>query len=143
LILELSDDLIEDGVLLISLGFVFSVDFSLVFEITDGLLEGVVRFLDDGSGLDLLGDGGSNLGGGSVGVELLSLVFLFELVDFSFGGGQPSSELPGSVDFVFLEVLNGFLNSGFKILEDLKELFREGTVSLSWGTLHLFFGFTA
>ena len=54
LIFEWSHDLVKNGVLLISLGFWFSIDFSLVFKIWDSLLKGVLWFLEDDDGLSLL-----------------------------------------------------------------------------------------
>lgn len=61
LVLELGDDLVEDGVLLVSLGLVLGVHLALVLEVGDGLLEGVFRLLEDGQGLGLLGEGGLDL----------------------------------------------------------------------------------
>jgi len=93
LILEGGDDLIEDSILFVSLGLVVSVNFTLVLEVSDGLLEGISGFLDDGQGLGLLGKGGLDLGGGSVGVEGLSGGFFLELADFSLRCGEPERSI--------------------------------------------------
>jgi len=86
LVLELGDDLIEDGVLLVSLGLVLGVNFTLVLEVGDGLLEGIFRLLEDGQSLGLLGKSGLDLSLASVSVEGLALVLLLEVKDFSLGG---------------------------------------------------------
>jgi len=142
LVLELSDDLVEDGVFLVSLGLVLSVDFALVLEIGDGLLEGVFRLLKDGQSLGLLGKGGLDLSLASVGIEGLALVLLLEVLDFSLGGGEPLGELPGGFDLVGLKVGEGFLDSLFKVVKNLDELLGEGSSSSSWGrSLFLFYLF--
>jgi hypothetical protein len=61
LVLELGDDLVEDGVFLVSLGLAFGVHFSLVGEVGDGLLEGIFGLLEDDGGLSLGGKGGLDL----------------------------------------------------------------------------------
>jgi hypothetical protein len=50
------------------------------------LLEGIFRLLEDGQSLNLLGKSSLDLSLASVGIEGLSLVLGFEVVDFSFGG---------------------------------------------------------
>jgi len=86
LILEGSDDLIKDGVLLVSLGLSLSVDFTFVLEVGDGLLKGIFRLLKDDKGLSLLAEGSCDLCLASVGIEGLALVLLLEMEDLSFGG---------------------------------------------------------
>lgn len=93
LLLEHYDHLVQDGVLLVSLGLVGSVLLSLCFQISLGLVKCVLGLLEDDLRLGLLGEGGLDLlnyhsiayGGGSVGEDLLSLVFDLELGDFGFG----------------------------------------------------------
>lgn len=81
--LELGDNLVEEGVLLVSLGFGLTVNFSLVLEVRDSLIEGVSGLLEDNVDLGLLGDGSLDLLGGAVSVKGLSLVFGNESIDFS------------------------------------------------------------
>lgn len=83
--LEHGDNFIKNGVFFVSLGLFFSIMSSLFFKISDGLIKGVLRFLEDDVALGLLGKGGLDLSGESVGIDLLSFEFSFKPLDFSLG----------------------------------------------------------
>lgn len=91
MLLEHGDHLIEDGVLFISLGLCRSILSSLVFEVRDGLVDGISGFLEDDVALGLLSESSLDLGGASVSIDLLSLVLLNEVLVFSAGRSEPCS----------------------------------------------------
>ena len=61
MIFEQGDYFVKDGVLFVSLGFFLGVALSLVFEVGNGLVEGILGFLEDDLALGLLGKGGLDL----------------------------------------------------------------------------------
>jgi hypothetical protein len=85
LVLEHGDDLIKDGVLLITLGLFFGIDFTLDFKVSNSLVEGVLGFLKDLGAFSLLGKGGLDLGGTSVGIDGLAFVLGGQEGEFSLG----------------------------------------------------------
>lgn len=115
---------------MISLGLSLGVNFTLVFEIADGLCEGITGLLKDNVDLGLLGDGSLDLVGRSIGVEDLSVVLDLQVVNFSSGRSNPCGELPSSGDFVLFKVLDGILHSGLEVFKDGVDLFGKGSLSL-------------
>jgi hypothetical protein len=85
LVLEHGDDLVKDGVLLITLSLFFSIYFTFGLKVSNGLIKGVLGLLQDLGGFGLLGEGGLDLGGASVSVDGLALVFGFQESEFSLG----------------------------------------------------------
>jgi hypothetical protein len=85
LVLEHGDDLIKDGVLLVALGLLLSIDFTFGFEVGNGLVKGVLALLEDLGALGLLGKGGLDLSGASVSVDGLALVLGGKEGEFGLG----------------------------------------------------------
>ncbi len=61
LVLEHGDDFIKNGIFFISLGFFRGINLSLGFKISNGLIKGVLWFLQDNLWFGLLSEGGLDL----------------------------------------------------------------------------------
>jgi hypothetical protein len=75
LLLEHSDDFIEDSILFKSLCLFFSIGLSLVVKIINGGIEGRLGLLNDDVALSDLGKGSLDLSCKSISKDCLSLVF--------------------------------------------------------------------
>jgi len=129
LLLEDGDDGVDDGVLLSSAGGFGGIVVSLLFEILDGTVDGVLGVLPDGVNLGLGGDGG-----GLGNAQLFNLGFsagdlLVKVGDLSLGVGEPSGEGEGGGDFLGLEVNEVDVELVLKIDEEVVDLFGVGVTA--------------